>query len=135
MEFYAFRIMIRTSSNHILPYRQLFHQYKVDMYAKIESERPLYIKLNQQKLRVEEFIHLRDAITNDGNVTYIVRMVNLPATYISNSRHMHEYVQDVMTYVRSYGRPDLFNTFTYNTAWSEIKKELATVNHQRTAMM
>ncbi|GBN33875.1 hypothetical protein AVEN_52650-1 [Araneus ventricosus] len=75
MEFYAFRIMIRTeSSNHILLYRQLFHQYKIDMCAKIESGRLLYIKLNQQKLRLEEYIHLRDAITNDGNVTDIARI-------------------------------------------------------------
>ncbi|GBN91323.1 hypothetical protein AVEN_133420-1 [Araneus ventricosus] len=36
MEFYAFRIMIWTeSSNHIPFYRQLFHKYIVDMYAKI----------------------------------------------------------------------------------------------------
>ncbi|GBM34880.1 hypothetical protein AVEN_146623-1 [Araneus ventricosus] len=98
MEFYAFRIMTRTeSSNHILLYRQPFHQYKVDMHAKIESERLLYIKLNQQKLRVEEYIHLRDAITNDGNVTDIGRMVILLATYIGSPRHMHEYSQDAMT--------------------------------------
>jgi len=30
---------------------------------------------------------------------------------------MHEYVQDAMTYVRAYGRPDLFITFTCNLTW------------------
>jgi hypothetical protein len=43
-EFYAYRIMVRaTGSNHILQCRQLFHQYVVDMYAKIETERLRYI--------------------------------------------------------------------------------------------
>jgi hypothetical protein len=59
MDFYAHRIMIREgSSKHILMCRQLFHQFIVDMYAKVESERLLYIRLNQQKLRVEDYIHL-----------------------------------------------------------------------------
>ncbi|GBL94489.1 hypothetical protein AVEN_235591-1 [Araneus ventricosus] len=123
MEFYAFRIMIRTESpKHILLYRQLFLRYIIGMYAKIESERLLCIKLNQQKLRVEEYIHLRDAITNDGNVTDIGRMTILPTTYIGSARLINEYSQNAMTYVRSYGRPDLFITFTCNTAWSEIKE-------------
>lgn len=33
---------------------------------------------------------------------------------------MHEYAQDAMTYVRNYGRPDLFITFTCNPKWREI---------------
>ncbi|GBM68272.1 hypothetical protein AVEN_88844-1 [Araneus ventricosus] len=84
-----------------------------DMYAKIESERLLHIKLNQQKLRVEEYIHLRDAITKYGNVINngIGRMDILPVTYIGSPRYMHEYAQDGITYVRSYGCPDLFITF------------------------
>lgn len=116
--------MIRQNSdNHILKCRQLFHQYIVDMYAKIETERLLYIRLNQTKLRSEEYIHLRDAIANDGNVNVneLGRMVILPATFTGSPRHMHEYAQDAMTYVRSYGRPDLFITFTCNPTWDEIK--------------
>jgi len=34
---------------------------------------------------------------------------------------MHERSQDAMTYVRHYGRPDLFITFTCNTKWIEIE--------------
>ncbi|GFQ95754.1 helitron_like_N domain-containing protein [Trichonephila clavata] len=37
---------------------------------------------------------------------------------------MHERTQDAMTYVRNYGRPDLFITFTCNPAWPEIENEL-----------
>lgn len=118
--------MIRENTdNHILRCRQLFHQYIVDnMFAKIESEQLLYIRLNRTKLRSEEYIHLRDAINNDGNVNEMGRMVILPATFTGSPRHMHEYAQDAMTFVRSYGRPDLFITFTCNPTWEEIKEHL-----------
>lgn len=39
-------------------------------------------------------------------------------------RHMHEYAQDAMSYVRHYGRPDLFITFTCNPKWADIKDNL-----------
>jgi len=35
-----------------------------------------------------------------------------------------EYTQDAMAYVRLYGRPDLFITFTCNPNWPEIKEYL-----------
>ena len=125
MDFYAYRIMIRSGEdNHLLKFRQLFHQFIVDMYAKIESERLLYIRLNQKKLRVEDYIHLRDAIANDANPNDLGKMVILPATFTGSPRHMHEYTQDAMTYVRNYGRPDLFITFTCNPLWQEIQAHL-----------
>ena len=37
---------------------------------------------------------------------------------------MHEKTQDAMTYVRKYGRPHLFITFTCNPSWPDIKNEL-----------
>ncbi|GFW37129.1 helitron_like_N domain-containing protein [Trichonephila clavipes] len=70
MNYYAYRVLIRENAdNHILKCTQLFHQYVVDMYAKMEGERLLYIRLNQVKLRSEEYIHLRDAVVNDGNLS------------------------------------------------------------------
>ncbi|GFW51147.1 ATP-dependent DNA helicase [Trichonephila clavipes] len=127
MNYYSYRLMIRQNAeNHILKCRQLFHQYIVDMYAKIETERLLYIRLNQTELRSEQYIHLRDAIFNDGNVNpnELGRMAILPSTFTGSPRHMHEYAQDAMTYVRAYGRPDLFVTFTCNPTWNEIKELL-----------
>ncbi|GBN37169.1 hypothetical protein AVEN_116968-1 [Araneus ventricosus] len=67
ISFYACRLMVRSTENRLLNYRQLLHQYLVDMYAKIEAERLLFIRLNQKKLRVDEYIHLKDAITNDSD--------------------------------------------------------------------
>lgn len=128
MNYYAYRLMVRENEeNHILKCGKLFHQYAVDMYAKIESERLNFIKFNQKKLRSEEYIHLRDAISNDGNLNDVGRMTILPSSYTGSPRHMHEYTQDAMTYVRHYGRPDLFITFTCNPQWSEII-ELLSIN-------
>ena len=49
MNLYAYRMMLRAGSvNHIVRCRQLSHQFVVDMYAKIESERLLFVHLNQK---------------------------------------------------------------------------------------
>lgn len=129
MNFYAYRIMIRPDvDNHILKCRYLYHQFIVDMYVKMESERLRFIRFNQSRLRAEEFIHLRDAINSphdqNVNVNDIGSMVILPSSYVGSPRHMQEYIQDAMTYVRVYGRPDLIITFTCNPNWIEIKQLL-----------
>ena len=124
--FYCYRLMIRANNdNYLLKFRQLLNQFVVDMYAKIESERLLYIKLHQQRLRSEEYVHLQDAIQADVPLNDIGKKVYLPSSFIGSPRHMHEYTQDAMTYVRIYGRPDLFITFTCNPKWSEIQALLS----------
>lgn len=121
MNFYKYRLMIRANqNNHLLKCGKLFQQYIVDMYAKIESERLLFFRLNQKKLRVEEYIHLRDAIRNEGDASKIGQKVILPSTFIGSPRHMQEYAQDGLVYVQRYGKPDLFITFTCNPTWPEI---------------
>ncbi|GFS83351.1 helitron_like_N domain-containing protein [Nephila pilipes] len=88
------------------------------MYVKIESVSLKFIRYNQTKLRSEEFIHIRDGIVgnidenlspNDIDSAFI-----LPSSNIGSPRNMQEYIQNLMTYARNYGRPDLFITFTYN---------------------
>jgi len=78
MLYYSYRLMIRQDEdNYILKCRQLLQQYVVDMYAKIESERLLFIRLNQTKLRSKQYIHfhLRDAVVNDGNTINVYRLI------------------------------------------------------------
>ncbi|GBL99593.1 hypothetical protein AVEN_68853-1 [Araneus ventricosus] len=94
------------------------------MYAKIESERLRFIRLNQKKLRVEDYIHLRDAINSDGNINKLGKPTILPSSFTGGPRYMHERTQDAMTNVRNFGRPDLFITFTCNPQWKEITDEL-----------
>ena len=119
------RLMIRPNNeNYILKCRQLFQQYIVDMYAMIESERFLFIRLSQTKLCSEQYIHLRDAVVNDGNTTNVRKLTILPSSYAGSPRQMHEYAQYAIAYVCLYGRPDLFITFTCNQSWDEIQQLL-----------
>lgn len=102
MNYYAYKFMVREyDSNYILKCRRLFHQYAVDMYAKIESERLNFIRFHQRNLRCEEYIHLRDEVNNDGNVQDIGQLIILPSTFTGSPRHMHEYAQDAMCFVRN----------------------------------
>ncbi|XP_044575150.1 uncharacterized protein LOC123258957 [Cotesia glomerata] len=95
------------------------------MYAKIETERLNWIRNNQKKLRSEEYVLLKDALTkNDGQSSTIGKMVVLPSSFTGGPRYIHERTQDAMTYVRHYGRPDLFITFTCNPKWPEITELL-----------
>ncbi|XP_044598675.1 uncharacterized protein LOC123274930, partial [Cotesia glomerata] len=125
-EFYSYRIMVRNGEeNHLLLFRTLLNQFLVDMYAKIETERLNWIRNHQTNLRSEEYVHLKDALTKtDGQITEIGKMVVLPSSFTGGPRYMHERTQDAMTYVRHFGRPDLFITFTCNPKWKEIEELL-----------
>ena len=94
------------------------------MYVKIETERLNYIRYNQSKLRVEEYIHLQDAVSNDGLQAEVGQLVILPSSFTGGPRYMHERAQDAMNYVKKYGKADLFITFTCNPNWEEIKSNL-----------
>lgn len=48
----------------------------------------------------------------------------LPSSFTGGPRYMHERTEDAMTYVRHYGRPDLFITFTCNPRWNDIQNVL-----------
>ncbi|XP_044594412.1 uncharacterized protein LOC123271894 [Cotesia glomerata] len=125
MSFYAFRIMVRHNNhNHLHYFRSVFSQFLVDMYAKIESERLAFIRNNQSKLRAENYIYLQDALRNDENINEIGKLVVLPSSFTAGYRYMHERTQDGMVYIRTFGKPDLFITFTCNPKWNEIACEL-----------
>jgi hypothetical protein len=64
----------------------------------------------------EQYAYLRDAINNDGNVNNMGQLIILQSTFTGSPRYMHERIQDAMTYVRNYGCPNLFITFTCNPA-------------------
>jgi len=87
-------------------------------------ERLMYICLNQRELHTEEYVHLLDAMNEDGNANNVSRLTILRAINVGNPRHMQKYAQDAMTYVRQYGRPDIFITFTCNPKWIDIMQRL-----------
>lgn len=131
MDYYAHQLMIREEGqNFIFKCGALLSQFVVDMYAKIEAERLRYIRQHQKELRCDQYIHLRDALINDGDPSDIGQRFILPSTFTGSPRHMHEYAQDAIAYVRLHGRPDLFITFTCNPAWPEISSLLLNGQNQ-----
>ncbi|XP_075707181.1 LOW QUALITY PROTEIN: uncharacterized protein LOC142741727 [Rhinoderma darwinii] len=88
-----------------------------------------YRIMMRKTLCAESYIHLRDAVVNDGNTSNVGQMVILPSSFAGSPRHMHEYTQDSMTICEN-GRPDLFITFTCNSTW---KEQSATDRHDLVA--
>lgn len=61
-ELYSYRIMERQEvNNYMLLYCSLLSQFLVDMYSKIVTERLNFIRLDQSKLRFENYVHFYDA--------------------------------------------------------------------------
>lgn len=88
LQFYSFRLMTR-DNNYLLHFSQLLNVYIVDMFVKIESERLLYIRLHQKELRVDDYVHLRDAYMNDPSMVQdIGKMVILPSSFTGNVKVM-----------------------------------------------
>ena len=113
--------MLREGSfNHLFCCGRLLSRYAVDMYCKIEGERLLYIENNQNLLRATEYWDLRNSVNNDTVDVDIGQLVILPSSFTGSPRYYHERIQDAMTYVREFGTPDLFITFTCNPSWPEI---------------
>ena len=77
------------------------------MYAKIEQLRLNYIKTNLQKIRVDLYSGLADAVAKgDTNATELGRNIILPSSYTNSPRQMFQLYQDSMTIVRKFGKPD-----------------------------
>ena len=62
MEYYAYRLMARSSLSPLHLSGRLFHQCAVDVYSKIEQQRLNYIRTNQ-KIRMDLYCGLADAVT------------------------------------------------------------------------
>ena len=89
-----------------------------------------FIRLNQKKLRVDDYIHLKDAVANEGNATNHGKLVILPSTYTKGPRNMHEYAQDAITYVRHRDKPSLFIIYIFNPNCKQMQQNF--INGQST---
>ncbi|KAG2191246.1 hypothetical protein INT47_012402 [Mucor saturninus] len=125
MQFYSFHLMFRSCGHDLHLYGKLFHQFIVDMYAKIEQFRLNFIRHNQSSLRTALYRGLQDAVAHDDNDTSSLgRKIILPSSFIGGPRHMSQLYQDAISIVRRFGKPDFFITFTCNPTWPEIQNEL-----------
>ena len=126
-EFYCYRFMVRPDSDNILlRARQLLDQFVVDMFAKVECLRLRYLLTHQAELRAVEYNILRDEVHGNDNpaAADIGIGVRMPASFTGGPRYMMAKGQDGLTYVKYYGRPDLFITMTCNPKWPELESNV-----------
>ena len=92
-QFYAHRIQERNQALLHL-YGRLWHQYVVDMYAKIEHRRMHYYRSNQRQLRVELYSGMADTLqqdvgeNNDELARTLGRRVILPSSHTGSPRYV-----------------------------------------------
>lgn len=130
MRYYSYRFMIRDDNSCLHLFGNLFQQFIVDMYAKVEQGRLNYLKsaARQDMFRTEILSGLEDAIrANDGvveNANEYGRKTILPSSFVGGARYMAQLYHDAISIVRRFGKPDFFITFTCNPKWPEIQREL-----------
>ncbi|KAF1877767.1 hypothetical protein Lal_00038076 [Lupinus albus] len=121
-EWMSFRLQSRKNEAQTLfRSRRLFHQFLVDGYIMVESERLSFIKRNQKKLRVDKYRNLSESQpTEQSQASNIGKRVILPSTFVGSRRYMDQLYFDGMAICGSVGFPDLFLTMTCNPNWPEI---------------
>ncbi|OAD67606.1 hypothetical protein PHYBLDRAFT_173938 [Phycomyces blakesleeanus NRRL 1555(-)] len=66
MQWYSNRLMYRRNTQHLLHlFGRLFQQYIVDMYAKVEHDRLHFITSNQNRLCVDLYSGIQDAVIHN----------------------------------------------------------------------
>ncbi len=126
LQFYSYRLAVRDTFNPIHYGGKLFQQYLVDAYVKMEGNRLEYIRMNQKKLRVEQYKGLMDHINRRAENQNLKagKVVILPSSYKGSPRAMQQNYQDAMAIVSKFGKPDIFLTYTCNPAKPDIKENL-----------
>ena len=129
-EYFCYRMQSRDNeAQTILHSRRLFHQWVVDGYCMIESQKLNYVRQHQQELRVDKYINLNDCNNHpltQGNEKG--KRIILPSSFVGSQRYMEQLYFDGMAICAHVGFPDLFLTLTCNPAWPEIQRQVAKSN-------
>jgi hypothetical protein len=126
LQFYSYKLAARNCFSPIFWAGKLFQQYIVDSYVRTEAARLSYIKQNQSNLRVELYQGLMDHLQSQATENGLSpgRLVVLPSSFQGSPRCMQQNYQDAMAIVSTYGKPDLFITFTCNPKCPDIVQNL-----------
>ncbi|KAI9106718.1 hypothetical protein K1719_022246 [Acacia pycnantha] len=121
-EYLAFRLMRRRSERSVILHgKKLLHQFIVDGYSMVESDRLDYIRMHQKELRVDLYSGISYAVTRgETDPSSTRRRVILPSSFTGGARYMIQNYQDAMAICACAGYPDIFITFTCNPMWLEI---------------
>ncbi|XP_043226099.1 uncharacterized protein LOC122383585 [Amphibalanus amphitrite] len=130
MQYYAHRLQLRPDlDDSLFRAGRLFQEYVCMAFARVETQRLLYLARNQAGLRAELYQRLQDALPGDAERELaggdrVGQRVILPASFTGGPRYYQRRYQDAMAIVRVYGRPTYFVTFTCNPNWPEIQAAL-----------
>jgi hypothetical protein len=123
--FYAYLIHEREyGEDTITKGGRLYQQFLVDAFTNVEEDRLDYIRMNQNDLRTELYQCINEAVLRGDIQGSKTGKIILPSSLTGSPRYMINNYQDAMAICRAYGNPDLFITFTCNTSWPEIRREL-----------
>ncbi|XP_074277057.1 uncharacterized protein LOC141600710 [Silene latifolia] len=123
-EWFAYRLQDRSPDIEfptLLLSGKAFHQFLVDGYMMVESHRLNYIRFNQERLRVDNYKNLSNAVgrgdiePSSAGARYII-----PSSFPGGDKWKKVNYLDTMTICKWFGYPDLFITFTCNPKWPEI---------------
>uniref|UniRef100_A0A6N2MDD8 ATP-dependent DNA helicase n=1 Tax=Salix viminalis TaxID=40686 RepID=A0A6N2MDD8_SALVM len=114
--FYAYLIQEREYGEDTLT--------KVVAYTNNFEDRLDYIRMNQNDLRSDLYQNISEAVLKGDVEGSSTGKIILPSSFTGSPRYMINNYQDAMAICRAYGNPDLFITFTCNTKWPEIEREL-----------
>ena len=123
-EYYAYRLQVRPNTAYgraMFMCGRLFQEYCCISFAKVESERLLWYRMNQTLIRAETYKNLVDHVGGDGyGRTSAGRRIVLGPQFMGGPRNQQGRFHDAMAIVRDRGRPSFFITFTCNPKWAEI---------------
>jgi alkylation response protein AidB-like acyl-CoA dehydrogenase len=82
-EYYAYRLQTRQDEGRALIYGgRLFQQFVVDAYICIEAIRLMWVRRNQNALRIELYYGLRDAVMRgDTTPASVGKIIVLPLSF------------------------------------------------------
>ena len=86
---------------------QLYQQYIVNQYAKIEQNHLNYLRQNQSSLRTECYQEIVDAIHAGDSANNIGHHIILPSTFSGRPQQMYQLYQNAIAIVHHFGKPDL----------------------------
>jgi hypothetical protein len=95
----------------------------VESWVVVERLRLQFIKLNQTKMKAQQYQALVNSIENKTPTSG--KRIILPSTFIGGPQAMSQLYQlDSMAICKKYGPPSLFITMTANPYWPKILSKI-----------
>jgi hypothetical protein len=124
VEYYAYRLHDRANDfNTPLRCGRATQAYEVDVYCCVERQRIDHYRTPsfQQKYRSATYNSLSNSVSNGiRSGSSVGQRIILPASFTRSPRYLYQKYEDCIGICWKFGCPDLFVTFTSNSAWAEI---------------